>query len=105
MASDASGFTSIERAGVLGVSVANWVEGDVSGVEILEVADNSPAQIAGLHVHDVITDVNGQTIRSNGDLAAVLGQNGPGSKIIVGYVFKSNLGWMPKETLIILADK
>jgi S1-C subfamily serine protease len=69
------------------------------------VALGSPAEIAGLHVHEVITDVNGKKIRSTDDLADVLGQNGPGSKITVGYIFKSNLGWMPKETLIILADK
>ena len=49
--------------------------------------------------------INGRRIGSTDDLVAVLAQNGPGSKVILGYRYKSNLGWMPKETLIILADK
>jgi S1-C subfamily serine protease len=93
------------KAGVLGVSGANWSERGASGVEILDIALDSPAEIAGLHIHEVITDVNGRRIRSTQDLAAVLAQNEPGSKIVLGYIFKSNLGWMPKETMIILADK
>jgi hypothetical protein len=96
---------SATKAGVLGISGANWTEGGFSGVEILEVQQDSAAEIAGLHVHDVITDGNGRKIRSTADLAAVLAENGPGSKISLGYMFKSNLGWMPKDTLIILADK
>jgi S1-C subfamily serine protease len=90
---------------VLGVSGATWAESGITGVEIMDVAPGSPADIAGLHVHEVITDINGRHIGSTDDLAAVLAQNGPGSKVILGYCFKSNLGWMPKETLIILADK
>jgi hypothetical protein len=93
------------RAGVLGVSGANWTEGRMSGVEIVEVVPGSPAAIAGLHVRDVITDINGRHIGSANDLAAVLAQNEPGSKITLGYILKTNLGWMPKETLIIVADK
>jgi len=92
-------------SGVLGVSGANWIEGGVTGVEIMDVAPGSPAEIAGLHVRDVITDINGSKIHSTDDLAGVLAQNEPGSKITLGYIFKSNLGWMPKDTLIILADK
>jgi len=96
---------SVPKPGALGVSGANWMEGGVSGVEILAVAQDSPAEIAGLHVHDVITDVNGRKVRSNDDLATTLAQQGSGSKIVLGYMFKSNLGWMPKETLVILADR
>lgn len=47
------------RSGVLGVSGANWMEGGVTGVEIMDVAPGSPAEIAGLHVRDVITDITG----------------------------------------------
>jgi S1-C subfamily serine protease len=77
----------------------------VTGVEIVEVVPGSPAEIAGLRVRDVMTDINGRHIGSTNDLAAVLAQNEPGSKITLGYILKTNLGWMPKETLIILADK
>jgi hypothetical protein len=93
------------KAGVLGVTGANWSERGASGVEILDIALDSPADIAGLHVHEVITDVNGRRIRSTQDLAAMLAQNEPGSKITLGYIFRSNLGWMPKEEVIILANK
>lgn len=91
--------------GVLGVSGANWIEGGFSGVEILEIAPQSPADIAGLHTHEVITDISGQRIQSVQDLAVVLSRHPPGSRITLGYIFKSNLGWMPKESLIVLAEQ
>jgi S1-C subfamily serine protease len=71
----------------------------------VDVVPGSSAEIAGLHVRDVITDINGRHIGSIDDLAAILAQNEPGSKITLGYILKTNLGWMPKETLIIVADK
>jgi hypothetical protein len=92
-------------SGVLGVSGANWMEGGFTGVEIMDVAPGSPAEIAGLHVRDVIREINGSKIRSTDDLATTLAQNEPGSKITVSYIFKSNLGWMPKNTVIVLANK
>lgn len=88
----------------LGFSCAAWAEGGVGGVEILEVAPGGPAEIAGLHLHDVITAVNGRNIRSTDDLNSVLAQTEPGSPIAVSYIFKSNLGWMPKKTSITPAD-
>lgn len=97
-------MNSTERAGVFGVSGANWEERGSTGVEILGVADNSAADIGGLRVGYVITDVNGRKIRSTRDLALFLSQNGPGSKVTVGYIFKSNLGWMPKETVVVLTN-
>jgi hypothetical protein len=97
--------TERPNAGVLGISGANWSEGGQGGIEIIDIATDSPADIAGLHLREVITDVNGRRIRSIQDLAAVLAQNEPGSKIVVGYIFRSTLGWMPSEKVIILADK
>jgi PDZ domain len=91
-----------QHAGVLGVSGANWNEGGMGGVEILEVAPQSAAQISGLRKGNVITTVNGRKISSTQDLAAVLAQNVPGSKIAVTYLFRSNLGWMPEETIVVL---
>ncbi len=91
-----------QTAGVLGASGTNWEQGGVRGVEILGIAPDNAAEVSGLHTGDVITDVNGRKIRSTQDLASVLVQNGPGSRISVGYMFKSNLGWMPKETVVVL---
>lgn len=92
------------KAGILGLSGANWEEGGVRGVEILGVAENSAAESGGLRSGNVITDMNGRKIHTTQELAAALSQNGPGSRITVGYMFKSNLGWMPKETVIVLTN-
>jgi hypothetical protein len=91
--------------GVLGISGANWMEDGFRGVQITEVDPQSPAEVAGLHPHDIITDIDGRRIQTTQDLASVLSQRQAGSRISLGYVFKSNLGWMPKTVLVILASK
>jgi S1-C subfamily serine protease len=58
-----------------------------------------------LHPHDIITDIDGQRVQTTQDLASVLSQHQAGTRITLGYVFKSNLGWMPKTVSIILARK
>ena len=93
------------RPGILGVSGANWMEGDVSGVEIVAVAPKSAAAGAGLRPGNVITDVNDQPIRSTEDLASVLAQNEPGTRVRIGYIFKSNLGWMSSEAVVTLTNR
>jgi hypothetical protein len=40
----------VVKAGVLGVSGADWEEGGVRGVEILGITQDSAAETAGLHV-------------------------------------------------------
>jgi hypothetical protein len=95
---------SARKAGVLGISGANWEQGGVRGVEIIGIAPNSSAEIAGLHSGFVIVQVNGQKIRSTQDLARLLAENEPGTKITIGYLFNSNLGWMPTETVAVLTN-
>jgi hypothetical protein len=97
--------TTTHKAGVLGVSGANWTEGGVNGVEILDVAPDSAADAAGLHTGYVITVIGGRHIRSTEDLAGVLAQNGPGSRITVDYLFKTNLGWMPNQKVVVLTNR
>jgi hypothetical protein len=92
-------------AGVLGISGTNWEQGGVTGVEILEVSREGSAGLAGLHTGDVITDVNGKHASSIQELASILAEIDPGTKVSIGYLIRSNLGWMPKEALIILAKK
>lgn len=93
------------RGGVLGVTGADWNERGATGVEIIDVADGSSALLAGLHKGNVITDINGTHVGSNQDLARILAQMGPGSRINIGYLYKSNLGWMPQETVAILGKR
>jgi hypothetical protein len=90
-------------AGVLGISGADWREADSAGVEILQVAPDSAAEIGGLRKGYVITQANGRHIRSTEELATFLAQNGPGSKVTVAYIVRTGLGWMPQETTVILA--
>jgi membrane-associated protease RseP (regulator of RpoE activity) len=97
-------ITPKKSPGMLGISGANWIENGFKGVQITDVRPESPAEMVGLHPHDVITDINGQRIQTTEDLAAVLSQYPGGGEITLGYVFKSNLGWMPKTVVITLGN-
>jgi hypothetical protein len=101
----ASSNSSGERPGILGVSGANWSEAGFAGIEIVDIMAGSAAEHAGLHPGYVITDLNGKNIRSTEELAAALAENGPGSQVIIGYIFRSNLGWMPGTTSVVLRNK
>jgi S1-C subfamily serine protease len=98
-AGDASG----SKAGVLGVAGENWSESGMAGVKILEVAENSSAASAGLRMGNVITELDGAPIHTTEDLAAALAQRSPGSRVNVTHLFRTNLGWMAKQTSLILA--
>jgi S1-C subfamily serine protease len=74
----------------------------MGGVEILGVDPQSAAAVSGLQKGNVITEVNGRKVASTQDLAGVLVQNSPGSRIAVVYLYKTNLGWMAKETMVVL---
>ena len=90
------------RGGSLGVALADWSEGDATGVEVIEVADESSGYLAGLRRGYVITDVNGVHVKSAKQLDSVISGLQPGTKVSIGYMFKSNLGWMPVQTAAIL---
>ena len=69
------------HSAVLGLSGTDWVENGATGVEILQVFDDSSAQLAGLT------------------------QLEPGTQVSIAYLYRSNLGWMPKETIAILSHE
>jgi len=52
---------------------------------------------------NVITELNGAPIHTTDDLAGALADRGPGSRVNVTYLFRTNLGWMAKQTSLILA--
>src|SRR6266566_2271667 len=52
------------KPGLLGVSGETWAQGGVGGVKILEIAQNSAAELAGLRAGYIITEVNARKIRS-----------------------------------------
>jgi hypothetical protein len=95
--------TSAPSSGTLGVTGADWGEGGVRGVQIVDISENGSGHLADLHKGDVLTDINGKRIGSMQELQNVLAPMGPGTRVSIGYLIKTNLGWMPKETVAILA--
>ena len=91
------------KHGVLGIEGENWSQSGISGVRIENVAENSSGAAAGLQIGNVITEVDGTPIHSTDDLSAALSQLEPGARVNVTYLFHTNLGWMAKQTSVILA--
>lgn len=91
------------KAGVLGVYGENWSQDSFGGVQIVEVAENSAAELAGLRVGYVITEIDSKRILTTNDLAAELAKRSPGTRLHIVYLVHTNLGWMPQKTSAILA--
>jgi S1-C subfamily serine protease len=87
----------------LGILGSDWREDEAKGVEIVTVIEGSTADLAGLRKGDVITDINGVRVGSSQQLSSVLSAIEPGTKISISYLYKSNIGWMPKSALAILS--
>ena len=84
-------YGSVKR-GLLGVSMYT-VTPDIAkslglknseGALVSQVVDGSPAQKAGIRTGDVITAVNGQSVKSNGELRNAIGLLRVGDKVEVG---------------------
>jgi membrane-associated protease RseP (regulator of RpoE activity) len=71
------------NAGFLGVGVQTST--DNKGVEITDVAENSPAAKAGLKTGDVITAIDGDTVTSAGALRSEVQAKKSGDDISVAY--------------------
>lgn len=54
---------------------------DNQGVQVVEVADGSPAAQAGVELEDVITQVNGAAVKENGDVVSKVRAAKPGDKL------------------------
>ncbi len=84
------GYTSAKTAqGYLGVSVRDVTPDqlgtlklkDAHGAEIILVDHDAPAGKAGLHEHDVVLQINGQTIAGKDQLSRMLHDSAPGRSI------------------------
>jgi hypothetical protein len=73
---------------LLGVTVANRQGG---GAEIVNVMSGSVADLAYIHPGDVINEVDGKKVKTPMELAAELSGKTPGSKIRIGYMYKSDM--------------
>lgn len=84
---------NLRRSGVLslGLVVGN---SDQKGVQIVGLVPDGAAEVAGLHIGDILVSVDGKPIRTVPEMEAALAKKELGSKVRVGYMFHSNLGWM-----------
>ena len=71
------------------------------GVVIEDVAPGSPAEKAGLKAGDVITSVNGNTVKSGNDLVNPIAQAPIGSKVKLNYIRERS----QKETTATVEDR
>src|SRR5215475_15366158 len=100
-------FGSVKR-GLLGVSMYT-VTPDIAqslglpsaqGALVSQVVDGSPAERAGIHTGDVITSVNGQSVKSNGELRNAIGLMRVGDKVEIGLLREGK----PLHVTAIIAD-
>ena len=98
-----AGANQVSKPGVLGVYGENWSQDAFGGVRIVDIAENSAADLAGLRVGYVITEIDGKRVLSTNDLATELAKRGPGVRLHIVYLVHTNLGWMPQKTSAILA--
>jgi Do/DeqQ family serine protease len=90
-------FGTVKR-GVLGVNIYTLTPDiarslgltKVSGALVSEVVVGSAAEKAGVHTGDVITAVNGQSVKSNAELRNVIGLLRVGEKVDIGIVRDGN---------------
>lgn len=87
-------LTNMNPAASFGIVARTSEDPSEQGVEILDVADDSPAYAAGLHRGYVISSIDGKRVRTINDLFAQLKSHAPNSNVRIGYAFRSNLGWM-----------
>jgi len=77
--------------GFMGVSISNLTNDlkelydNKDGALILKVEKNSPAEKGGLHVSDLIIDVNGNTVKNSNDLKNTIANIAPNKTVTVTY--------------------
>ena len=93
-------YGTYQRAmiGIQGGSVKDYVDamkdqdkevqdyGTMEGVRIEKVIEDGAADDAGLEKEDVIIAVDGQNVKTMGDLQGILAQKSPGDKVTVKYM-------------------
>lgn len=84
----------------LGISVSPPLQG-IEGAEIVDIQPGSVAEMAALHVRDLITSVNDKPVKTPMELAAAL--NGVSGNVKLGYQLRTETGWyVGKETTVII---
>lgn len=78
-----TGYVTKPFVGVTVMSVSNEAQsyGLPAGASVQEIAENSPAEAAGLQTSDIITKANDVDIKSSTDLVRYISDSAPGDKI------------------------
>ncbi len=100
-------FGSVKR-GLLGVNIYNVTPdiaqlyglGDAQGALVSQVVEGSAADKAGIKTGDVITTVNGQTVKSNTDLRIAISQLRVGQNVDVGIIRDGK----PRKVIAVISD-
>jgi serine protease Do len=87
------------RQGLSGA--VNRVYGFKNGVLVQEVQPGGPAEKAGLKAGDIITTVDGRSIKDGDDLVNEIAGRRPGSTIRLGYVREGK----PMDTTVTIGDR
>ena len=95
------------KRGVLGVNIYTLTSDiarslgltNVHGALVSEVVGGSAAEKAGVHTGDVITAINGQSVKSNAELRNVIGLLRVGDKVEIGLVREGT----PKHVTAVIA--
>lgn len=85
-----------------GLVVRTLEDADAQGVEILDVADDSPAKAAGLRPGYVISSMDGKRTKTINDLLLEFKKKAPNTKVKISYMIRTNLGWMGNGTVATL---
>jgi len=96
---DLKQYGNVQRAmiGIQGSDVNDYVDmekekgneidlGTMEGIYVAKVVDDGAAAEAGLEKGDVITHIDGQKIKSFGELQNIIAQKRPGDKITINYL-------------------
>ena len=96
---DIKKYGAVQRAmiGIKGSDVSAYVDaekekgnevdlGTMEGIYVAEVVEDGAAAAAGLQKGDVITAIDGKTIKRFGELQGVMAQKRPGEKVTVSYL-------------------
>ena len=79
------------RGARLGISIGNWAEGAVEGLNVLSVSPGGPAEQSGLRSGDMLTTINGESLAADSGqdsyerLSESLAAVKPGSEVSIGY--------------------
>lgn len=71
---------------------------DIQGVLITDVFDQGPAEMAGIRVGDILTQINRQAIRDVRDVLNIVASGQPGDKIIISGI-RERQSFMSQATL------